>query len=156
MSKCTIVINTCDAYNDVWELFFKAFEEYWPDCEYNIVLNTEKIKCNLSNVTTHTFNETSTLDNWGKRFKQTLQDIDSDFVIMLYDDFILEGNVNKNKIKQCIKWLEDEKIKIFVHFILFIVKIRILMMANLKALNVYPLKLIINLILLLPFGKKIS
>ncbi|AXH14463.1 hypothetical protein CP985_11050 [Malaciobacter mytili LMG 24559] len=111
MSKCTIVINTCDAYNDVWELFFKAFEEYWPDCEYNIVLNTEKIKCNLSNVTTHTFNETSTLDNWGKRFKQTLQDIDSDFVIMLYDDFILEGNVNKNKIKQCIKWLEDEKNK---------------------------------------------
>ena len=111
MTQCTIVINTCDAYSDVWELFFKAFEEYWKDCEYKIVLNTEKLKCNLSNVITHNFNETSTLDNWGKRFKQTLQDIDSDFVIMLYDDFILEENVNQNKIKQCITWLEDEKNK---------------------------------------------
>lgn len=111
MNKCTIVINTCDAYSDVWELFFKAFEQYWSGCEYEVVLNTESLKCNSSNVITHNFNETSTLNNWGKRFKQTLEDIDSEFVIMLYDDFILEGNVNQNKIKQCIKWLEDEKNK---------------------------------------------
>jgi hypothetical protein len=108
MTQCTIVINTCDAYSDVWELFFKSFEEYWKDCDYNKVLNTESFNCNLSNVITHNFNETSTLDNWGKRFKQTLQDLDSDFVIMLYDDFILEGNVNQNKIKQCISWLKDK------------------------------------------------
>lgn len=108
MSKCTIVINTCDEYSDVWELFFKAFEEYWEACDYKIVLNTEILICNLSNVITHNFNEISTLDNWGKRFKQTLLDIDSEFVIMLYDDFILEENVNQDKIKQCIKWLEDE------------------------------------------------
>lgn len=109
MNKCTIVINTCDAYSDVWELFFKAFEEYWMDCEYKIVLNTEKLKCNLSNVITHNFNEISTLDNWGKRFKKTLQDIDSDFVIMLYDDFVLEAEVNKEKIRQCINWMEEKK-----------------------------------------------
>ena len=102
MNKCTIVINTCDAYSDVRELFFKAFEQYWSGCEYEVVLNTESLKCNSSNVITHNFNETSTLNNWGKRFKQTLEDIDSEFVIMLYDDFILEGNVNQNKIKQCM------------------------------------------------------
>lgn len=111
MNQCTIVINTCDAYCDVWELFFKAFEEYWKDCDYKIVLNTETFVCNLPNVITHNFNEISTLDNWGKRFKQTLQDINSKFVIMLYDDFILEENVNQVKIKQCIKWLEDEENK---------------------------------------------
>lgn len=111
MSQCTIVINTCDAYSDVWELFFKAFEEYWEECEYKIVLNTESLECNLPNVITHNFNEASTLDNWGKRFKQTLKDMDSEFVIMLYDDFILEGNVNQAKIKQSIKWLEAEKNK---------------------------------------------
>lgn len=111
MNQCTIVVNTCDAYSDVWELFFKAFEEYWKECDYKIVLNTETFICNLSNVITHNFNEISTLDNWGKRFKQTLQDIDSKFVIMLYDDFILEKNVNQVKIKQCIKWLDDKKNK---------------------------------------------
>lgn len=111
MIQCTIVVNTCDAYCDAWELFFKAFEEYWKECDYKIVLNTETFICNLPNVITHNFNEISTLDNWGKRFKQTLQDIDSKFVIMLYDDFILEENVNQVKINQCIKWLEDEENK---------------------------------------------
>ena len=60
MTNNVIIINTCDAYNDVWELFFKAFDEYWPRCEYPIILNTEKIK-NLphgianKNITIHNF-----------------------------------------------------------------------------------------------------
>jgi len=106
MSKCTIVINTCDAYNDVWKLFFNAFDEHWSNCAYDIVLNTEKLKCELSYVKTHNFHDLAGIDNWGKRFRKTLQDIDSEYVIMLYDDFILEGKVNQEKIKQCSTWLD--------------------------------------------------
>lgn len=107
MNRCTIVINTCDAYSDVWELFFKAFEEYWQDCKYDVVLNTEKLKSDLPYVKTHNFTENSNLDNWGIRFKKTLQDIDSEFVIMLYDDYLLEKKVNQDKIIKCIEWLEN-------------------------------------------------
>ncbi len=111
MSQCVIVVNTCDAYSDVWGLFFKALEEYWSDCEYKVILNTEKLACQFPNVITHNFNEGSGLDNWGRRFRKTLLDIDAEFVIMLYDDFVLEGDVNSYKIKQCLEWMKCENNK---------------------------------------------
>ncbi len=40
--RLTIVVNSCDAYADVWDLFFEAMRVQWPQCPYNIVLNTEK------------------------------------------------------------------------------------------------------------------
>lgn len=106
MNNCTIVVNTCDAYSDIWELFFKAFDDCWKGCEYEVVLNTEKLSYNAKCIKTHNFIENSSLDNWGKRLKKTLQDIDSQYIIMLYDDFILEANVNQKKIKKCIDWLD--------------------------------------------------
>lgn len=107
MNDCTIVINTCDAYEDVWELFFKALEEHWPDCKYPIVMNTEKKKCSYPNVITHNIKTSIDKDHWGMRLKQTLSSISSKYVIMLYDDFILEAPVNKKRITNCINWLDN-------------------------------------------------
>lgn len=107
MNKCTIVVNTCDAYSDVWELFFKAFNEHWNNCKYEIVLNTEHSICDIDGIITHNYTSDVGLDNWGKRFKKTLEDIDSQYVVMLYDDYVLEKNVNQNKIEDCINWLDN-------------------------------------------------
>ena len=38
---CTLLVNSCDAYSDLWEPFFKMLGVHWPDCPYPIVLNTE-------------------------------------------------------------------------------------------------------------------
>ena len=38
----TILVNSCDLYEDVWEPFFRLLKIQWPECEqYRIVLNTE-------------------------------------------------------------------------------------------------------------------
>ncbi len=104
-----IVVNTCDAYEDVWELFFCAFQEYWPECKYKVVLNTERKQKVLNNigVQVHNFISKNGKDIWGLRLKQTLSACESKFVLMLYDDFILEGRVDQEKISNCIKWLND-------------------------------------------------
>jgi hypothetical protein len=102
-----IVVNTCDAYEDVWELFFRAFQEHWPECKYKVVLNTERKQNSRSKIDAqiHNFNSSNGKDIWGLRLKQTLGACESKFVIMLYDDFILEGRVDQEKISNCIKWL---------------------------------------------------
>lgn len=109
MTDTIIVVNTCDAYEDVWALFFCAFQEYWPDCKYKIILNTEaKQKApDGVDVHIHNFNSSNGKDMWGLRFKQTLEACDSEYVLMLYDDFILEGPVDREKIINCTKWLRD-------------------------------------------------
>lgn len=119
MTKNVIIINTCDAYNDVWELFFKAFDEYWPRCEYPIILNTEKIK-NLphgianKNITIHNFKKGDKQDKWGLRLKQTIESTDSKFITLLYDDFILEKPIRRDQIKKCINWLsKNSEIAVF-------------------------------------------
>lgn len=109
MLENIIVVNSCDAYEDVWELFFRAFQEYWPECEYKIVLNTETKQIILDNVDVRTqnFNSPNGKDIWGMRLKQTLNACESKYVLMLYDDFILEGPVDQKKIANCIKWLNE-------------------------------------------------
>ena len=41
MTKYSILINTCDKFEDCWNPFFKLFKLYWPDCSGIIYLNTE-------------------------------------------------------------------------------------------------------------------
>lgn len=111
-----IVVNTCDAYEDVWELFFCAFQEHWPDCKYKVVINTEnkKFVSTAIDVRTHNFNSPDGIDMWGLRLKQTLSECESKYVVMLYDDFILEGAVDQEKITTCIQWLnENPEVAVF-------------------------------------------
>ena len=120
MNNNIIIVNKCDAYEDVWVLFFSAFKEYWPKCAYKILINTESKSFNLNfdNVTTHTSSMIGKKDNWGLRLKETLKSCNSEYVTMLYDDFVLEGQVDVKAIEQCIKWLDcnqDVTVFYFTH-----------------------------------------
>ncbi|MBV5347316.1 hypothetical protein JZU46_03750 [bacterium] len=109
MTENIIVVNTCDAYEDVWELFFCALHEHWPECKYKIIVNTETKQKTIGNINVqiHNFYSPTGVDQWGLRLKQTLIACDSKYVLMLYDDFVLEGPVEQIKIDNCTKWLDN-------------------------------------------------
>ena len=111
MEDIKIVLNSCDAYQDVWELFFVSFEEFWPNCPYKIIINTESKPFNFHkrNVSINTATSMGKKDRWGLRLKETLRICDSKYVIILYDDFVLEGLVNIKAIEQCIYWLKSNQ-----------------------------------------------
>jgi hypothetical protein len=102
-TNITIVINTCDAYSDVLKIFFAAFNEDWPNNNYSIVINSEKNIYDGYNASTHTtlLNKLS----WGSRLINTLESIKTEFVLMLFDDFILENFVNQDYIDSAQKLL---------------------------------------------------
>jgi hypothetical protein len=108
-NNCKIIVNSCDAYEDVWDPFFSALKNRWENCPYSIVLNTESKNYkfdNLDIVTMNLFNK-SDKDLWGKRLRRTLQQIDSKYVISLFDDFILEDYVQQDQIEKCIARMEE-------------------------------------------------
>ena len=37
----TILVNSCDLYEDAWYPFFKLLQIQWKDCPYDVVLHTE-------------------------------------------------------------------------------------------------------------------
>jgi hypothetical protein len=48
------------------------------------------------------------VDDWGARLRATLSSIDTEFVMMLYDDFILDAPVDNQRVQQAIELLQAQ------------------------------------------------
>ena len=100
----TVVVNTCDAYHDVLGIFFHAWQGCWPDCPHPVVINTES-RAYSHPARVHQHSSQSGTDDWGARLRATLSTIDSEFVMMLYDDFILDAPVSQERVQQALDLL---------------------------------------------------
>ena len=113
---CTVVVNSCDNYEDIWDPFFMVLRDQWSSCKYKIILNTEKKSYFLPGLDIKTFplQDSNTKNLWGNRLREVLKCIDTEYVIMLFDDFLLEAPVNQAKIEKCLSWMKkDERIAVF-------------------------------------------
>jgi len=106
--RCVVVVNSCDAYADVWPLFFAAFRDRWPDCPFSLVVNTESLDATAPGlrVSSHVMPHAQRSSPWGARLLSTLKDQSSEYVLMLFDDFVLEEPVDGEAIDQCIEWMD--------------------------------------------------
>lgn len=105
--ELTIVVNTCDAYSDVLGIFFYALEHFWPDCPYPVVINTERQTYNHP-AYVHNHVAPNDGDDWGQRLLSTLESIDSEYVLMVYDDFILNAPVSNQRIATALQRLQSQ------------------------------------------------
>jgi hypothetical protein len=103
----TIVVNTCDAYHDVLKIFFYALQEYWPELPYPVVINAESNAYSYS-AQVHNFHSGTGVDDWGSRVRSTLASIDTEFVMMLYDDFILDRHVDGQRVQAALNLLKSQ------------------------------------------------
>ena len=96
----SVLIYSCDSYSDVWKPFFTLFWRYW-NCEYPVYLATETKKC--AELGVMTINKQA--DTWTERMKQTVDEIPTDFVIGMCEDFFLRRNVRQNVIDDCLRFM---------------------------------------------------
>ncbi|NWA26176.1 hypothetical protein HX870_08810 [Pseudomonas gingeri] len=108
-ADCTIIINSCDSYEDVWLPFFYAFKEMWPNCPCRIILNTECKTFDFDGLQLRTLNldAADAVKPWGWRLRKALSLVETKFVITLFDDFLLEAPVNQLKIADCIRHMKE-------------------------------------------------
>ena len=112
---CTLVVNSCDAYSDTWFPFFHCLEEYWKDCPYPIVLNTESKHFEYDGFDIKQYKlYPNHKIKWSRMLKETLKRIDTKYVLLTQDDYWLEDVVDQDKVEQCLKWMEqDDNIAVF-------------------------------------------
>ena len=109
-TKCTVVVLSCDKYSDLWDPFFKLFSIQWPNCNFPIVLVSERKEYVCPYVKVKTFQFDGRVDApWSRRIKQCLKSLDSEYVIILMDDFFLEKEVQIEKLNQCFSWMDENK-----------------------------------------------
>jgi hypothetical protein len=105
--ELTIVVNTCDTYRDVLDIFFHALSNYWPSCPYPVVINAESQTYNCP-ARVHNYHSATGADDWGDRVRSTLESIDTQFVLMVYDDFILDASVSNERIEAALQVLKSQ------------------------------------------------
>lgn len=101
----SILVNSCDKYEKIWPTFFEMFYRFWPTCDFPVYLNTEKKEYDYNERKITVLH--STEKTWSARLLDCLNQIDSDYVITILDDFIFEEPVRTDLLEESI--LEVEK-----------------------------------------------
>lgn len=108
MSKnLSILVNSCDLYESVWDPFFKLFAIQWPDCPYDIYLNTEtkSYECDFLNVKTIcTGNDVP----WTVRLKKALKEIDAEYILFFLEDFFLLDKVDVSSFDKIFRAMQQD------------------------------------------------
>lgn len=111
MKKYAVLINSCDAYADLWDSFVLLLRAHWSGVENcNIYINTEKTEIFKNELGIKLLNtEQNGPDQWGKRLINCLSQIQEEYVVVLMDDFFLRSNLNEQILDNCISCFEDDK-----------------------------------------------
>lgn len=114
---CTVLVCSCDSYEDTWEPFFKLFYKYWTDCSLEILLNTEsKTYCyeGLHIRCLQKYKEKNV--PYGKRMIAHIKEIHTPFTLVLMDDFFIRDYVNEKKLDEVIEWMKNDSKAVVFNF----------------------------------------
>jgi hypothetical protein len=114
MTPYSILINTCDKYEDCWNPFFKLFSIYWPSYKGKIYLNTEYKDHSYDNLNIIPLKiaEEKQDENpitWSECLMRALDKIDSDIVLYMQEDYFLKDKVKNNLVDQYVELMTQNK-----------------------------------------------
>ena len=108
--ECTILVCSCDSYEDTWYPFFKLFKKYWPDCPYEIILNTESKSYSFEDLNIHCLQKFRNRNvPYGERMIAHLKTVSTPYTLVLMDDFFLRKPVNEGELQRVINWLKNDR-----------------------------------------------
>ena len=109
LDKCTLVVASTDINEDIWPLYFETLCSNWECCRLPIMLvtqtktfkymdlNISRPSCNLNNKT------------WSERLIVALNDIQTEYVLLMCDDYFFTDSVNTEQLNELISWMEEDK-----------------------------------------------
>ena len=103
--NCAILVNSCDKYYEAWHPFFLLLRKYWPNCKFDIYLNTESTICSEPGVKTLCTGH----KEWSNRLADAIEQIDSEYILFFLEDYFLQAQVNEKEFKRAEEILQDNK-----------------------------------------------
>lgn len=106
-SLYTLLVNSCDAYEDSWIPFFSLLAKYWNPVDIHILLNTETKSFSFDGLDIECIHS-SVGCPYGKRMKNALSFVNTPYVFVLLDDFFIRKPVDIDRIDKVISWMEAD------------------------------------------------
>ena len=103
MGDLTIIVMSCDRYEDCWAPYRAAMQKFWQDCPYEQYLCTETKQSNWFSATIH-----SQAQTWSGRLMEVCRQIPTDYLMLTLDDFWLCKTVDSARVVQCLTLMQQE------------------------------------------------
>lgn len=98
-----IVVASCDKNKDLFEPFHILVEKYWPD-HPEIIYSTETV----INPYYKTICKNYSLSSWTRRLKDTFEELDCEYILLMVDDLFIREKVNNEDVNNLEKYFNDK------------------------------------------------
>lgn len=106
----SILINTCDKFEDCWNPFFKLWSIYWPDCHGKVYLNTEHkdfmyLGLKINSLKVCKKNDVSNYQKvkWSQCLRWALDEIDTELILYMQEDYFLKDSVKNDIVEKYVE-----------------------------------------------------
>jgi len=107
IKSTSLVVSSCDKFQDVWNIFFTLFFRYWPDCPFPVFLVANYRSCADDRVKTILVGEDR---GWASNMRQALAQIPGQYVIYLQEDYFLEAKVDTLRIMRLLECMHQRRV----------------------------------------------
>jgi hypothetical protein len=106
MGGVPVLVVSCDRYSDVWRPFFELFWRRWPDCAGPVYLGTNFLRHDDQRVQSLPIGPDVT---WASGVRRMLDRLDSDYVLVMLEDFLLTEPVDNARIERLARLARAEQ-----------------------------------------------
>lgn len=103
--KITILVNSCDKYEDAWFPFFECLWHFAGDLPYPIILNTETKQFVSPHYNVKVVNNPNKV-SWSVRLLTVLDQINTEYVLFLLDDYFLQEPFDSERLSNVISYMD--------------------------------------------------
>lgn len=108
MNDVTLLVTSCDKYEDAWHPFFELLFLYGRGFPYPIVLNTETKQYHDCHFDVRVIN-TKGKRTWSERLKNVLDQINTEFVFLVLEDYFLKAEFGFERFEKVLAYLRAHK-----------------------------------------------
>ena len=105
----SVIYNTCDRYESLWNGFFTQFKKYWNSYSGDVFFNTETKDFSFEGINIIQVKNKNTDCSWSQRIINVLDIVKTPYVILILDDFYFKSPVDTKVICQCVDRMNSDK-----------------------------------------------
>lgn len=106
-NRVTLLVNSCDAYADLWQPFFTLLKRYFVPLPAEILLNTETKDFAFDGLNLRCVH--STAPTYGERMTDALREVKTEYTLLLLDDFFLRRPVDIARLADIVRWMDADR-----------------------------------------------
>lgn len=97
-----------DGYYDMWEDFLELKEKFWKDCPYPLYIVNQAKNLNFQKKYDVTVIHAGESAEYSKKVQTALAQIDSDYFLLLLDDFFFSAEIQGAVFDETISFMKSK------------------------------------------------